>query len=442
MLMQFFETLGALVEQRWRRENYDENAFPAVASEALEQMAPSEHLDPWDVIRWVHNSNTLPPQQDLPASFGNPPITLYDGPRFHIDIYFWLDGTTSIHQHGFCGAFQVALGSSLHSRYTFGEEREINAHFSVGKTVLENVELLKQGDTRRILPGREFIHSLFHLERPSATITIRTYSTPGGPQYKYLKPHFAIDPFFGEASAIRKVQTVSLLLGMDHPEADSLIGDLVSSSDFQTTFSVLQTAAHHLKDRGLESMFHLDTRRRRFNDLLDRARTAHGDLVDLIAPVLEEENRQNNLTSRRAQITGEDHRFFLALLLNVQSRTHVLELVKHRVPDRDPVDTITDWVEELSSIRVLGSSEPNVLGIDNVDEDYLFVLASMLEGSAVSQMSIPAPEGDSLDPGSETRFAELSESIRKSMLFKSLFLDWPAISGRAKGVAPATSALT
>jgi hypothetical protein len=322
----------------------------------------------------------------------------------------------------------VALGSSIHSRYSFDQEREINAHFSTGKMALENVELLKKGDTRRILPGHEFIHSLFHLDRPSATITIRTYSTPGGPQYKYLKPYFAVDPFFTEASALRKVQTVSLLLGMVHPEADSLIGDLVSTSDFQTTFAALQTAAHYLKDRGLESMFHLDTGRRRFNDLLDRARTAHGELVDLIPPVLDEENRQNNLVSRRAQITGDDHRFFLALLLNVPSRTHILELVRQRVPDRDPVDTITDWVEELSNIRVFGSSEPNVLGIDNLDEDYLLVLGAMLEGSSMREMSMAPGGGDSIGPGSEAKLAAISESIRNSVLFKSIFLDSPSIA--------------
>jgi len=434
--MKFFEDLGALVERRWRSENYDETAFPEVASEALVETAASECIDPWDVIRWVQHSNTLPAQQDLAASFGNPPITLFAGPRFHIDIYFWLDGTTSIHQHRFCGAFQVALGSSLHSRYSFEKEREINARFSVGKIALDHVELLKQGDIRRIVPGTEFIHSLLHLERPSATITLRTYETPGGPQYKYLKPYFAIDPFFTEAPAVRKVQTVSLLLSMNHPEADSLIGDLVASSDFQTAFSVFQTAAHHLKDHGLESMFHLDNRERRFKDLLARARTAHGELVDLIPPVLEEENRQNNLTRRRAQITSEDHRFFLALLLNVQSRTHVLELVRQRVPQRDPVDTITDWVDELSDIRVFGSSEPNVLGIDNVDEDYLLVLGSMLEGASME----PSPvlrRGDSIDP--DSKLAELSESIRCSMLFKSIFLDRPTTSTRGEGLARAGS---
>src|SRR5262249_25955269 len=121
--MQFFEDLGALIERRWRGENYDENAFPVVASEALAETTPSERIDPWDIIPWPPHRNSLPAHRPPPAIFGAPPITLYAGPRFHIDIYFWLDGTTSIHQHGFCGAFQVALGSSLHSSYSFDEDR-------------------------------------------------------------------------------------------------------------------------------------------------------------------------------------------------------------------------------------------------------------------------------------------------------------------------------
>ena len=434
-MMQFFQDLGELVEQRWRNLNYHEESFPEVAANALDETTQSEDIDPWDIIRWVHHSPTLPLQQDLPASFGNPPITLYSGPRFHIDIYFWLDGTTSIHQHGFCGAFHVALGSSIHSRYTFNQDREINAHFSIGSVEFDNVELLKKGDTRRILPGSEFIHSLFHLDRPSATIAVRTYSTPGGPQYNYLKPSFATDPFFTEQSTVRKVQTLSLLLGMDHPEATSFVEDLVTSSDYQTTFSVLQTAAHHLRQRNLESVFHLDTSRQRFNDLLSRARKRHGELVDLIPPVLEEGDRQYNLTSRRSQITGEDHRFFLALLLNVPCRAQTLDLVKQRCPDRDPIDAVTDWVEELSNIRVFGSSEPNVLGIDTVDDNYLFVLASMLEGLSIDQMRMRLAQEGSVDGFSAAKLGQISESIRNSFLFKSIFLDWPLIESQTAHLA-------
>src|SRR6185369_9688492 len=106
-------------------------------------------------------------------------------------------------------------------------------------------------------------------------------------------------------------------------------------------------------------------------------------LIDLLDPVIEEVKRQNNLIDRRSHITGGEHRFFLALLLNVPRREMLLEMVKQRFPDRDPVETITNWVDELANTKVMGSSEPNVLAIDGFGEDYLLVLQCMLEGLSI-----------------------------------------------------------
>src|SRR5438128_9880383 len=160
--MRFFQDLGALVEQRWRDEDYSEERCPAIAELALLEATPDTRIDPWDVIRWVNTTAELPEQQDMAGAFGNPPITLFNGPRFYVDIYYWLDGTTTIHQHAFSGAFQVLLGSSIHSSYTFREDKVISEHFSVGELALNGVELLKQRDVRTIKAGRQFIHSLFH----------------------------------------------------------------------------------------------------------------------------------------------------------------------------------------------------------------------------------------------------------------------------------------
>ena len=213
--MKFSQDLGSLVEGRWKDVNYEEEAFPEIAARALAETDPNRTQDPWEVIRWLYTTPELPKQRDVDGHFGNPPITLYCTDKFHIDIYYWLDGTTGIHQHAFSGAFQVFLGSSVHSQYSFEEERRINPHFSIGQVCVNSVELLKEGDIRMIVPGREFIHSLFHLDRPSATITIRTSLTPTArPPYTYLKPYVALDPFFRDESCIKKVQTVSLLLGM------------------------------------------------------------------------------------------------------------------------------------------------------------------------------------------------------------------------------------
>src|SRR6266496_2769412 len=187
--MRPFVELGALVEERWRERNYNEDLFPDIAAQALLESNLTEQVDPWEIIRWVHTTPELPRQQDRKAKFGNPPITLFTGARFYIDVYYWLDGTTDIHQHSFSGAFQVLLGSSVHSHYRFEKDREINPYFLTGKVELQDVCLLKKGNIREIRPGPNFIHSLFHLERPSATITIRSNHAPHDPiQYSYLKP--------------------------------------------------------------------------------------------------------------------------------------------------------------------------------------------------------------------------------------------------------------
>src|SRR5206468_3671410 len=144
--------------------------FPDIAAQALLESDLTGRVDSWEIIRWVHTTPDLPRQQDPKGKFGDPPITLFTGARFYIDVYYWLDGTTSIHQHSFSGAFQVLLGSSVHSHYRFKKDREINPYFLIGEVLLQDVSLLTKGKIREIRPGGHFIHSLFHLERPSVTI--------------------------------------------------------------------------------------------------------------------------------------------------------------------------------------------------------------------------------------------------------------------------------
>ena len=386
-----FTELGALVESRWRDKNYHDDAFPGIAAQSLSEMNLCDRVDPWEIIRWVHSASTLPVQMDLQAKFGNPPITLYVGPRFYIDIYYWLDGTTTIHQHAFSGAFQVLHGSSVHAGYRFEVEREINPHLLTGTLSFRDVSLLTRGDTHEIHPGPEFIHSLFHLERPSVTITIRTYKAPDfARQYSYLKPNLAINQFFTDASLIRRVQTVSLLLRMKHPEADKFIEELVETSDFQTVYAVLREAFDFLCHRELEEIVGVTRSRDRFEAVLDRARRKHGELVDLLEPVFEEEWRQAEIIRRRAEVKNEDHRFLMALILNVPERTRMLKLVKERCPDVDAIDLVVSWVRELSLTKTFGSKEPNVLGSEEFNSGHLFVLKGLLQGLTVAEIKASA----------------------------------------------------
>lgn len=424
--MEAFQALGALVESRWKAENYSEQLFPEIAAQALTEADLPARVDPWEIIRWVHSAVSLPVQYDVEGRFGNPPITVFSGPRFFIDVYYWLDGTTSIHQHSFTGAFQVLLGSSIHSRYSFREDKIINEHFSVGELTLEDVQLLKLKDVRTIPAGRGFIHSLFHLDRPSATITIRTEFTPSASlQYDYRKPHFAVDPFFRNTVLSKKLQTIGLLLGMKHKSADAMIADLVCSSDFHSAYFVLAETFQQLKNTEMDALFGLSLGRDRFTAILERCKSVHGELTDLVLPVLEEHERQMSIIHRRGTITSDEHRFFLALLLNVPSRTRILELVKQRYPDQDPVETILDWVEELGRTRVLGSRETNALGMPEFDDSYVFLLECLLQGLGTDEIEQRAtaqyPPEDAA--ALMIRVPELTGALKNSTLFKSLLAE-------------------
>jgi hypothetical protein len=424
--MEDFEKLGALVEARWKAENYNEQLFPEIAAQALTEADLPARVDPWEIIRWVHTTASLPEQHDVEGRFGNPPITVFSGPRFYIDVYYWLDGTTTIHQHSFTGAFQVMLGSSIHSRYSFREDKIINEHFSAGELTLEEVQLLKLKDVRMIRAGRKFIHSLFHLDRPSATITIRTEHTPSAAlQYDYRKPHFALDPFFRNPVLIKKLQTAGLLLGMKHKNADAMIADLICSSDFHTAYFVLAETFQQLQNNEMDALFGLSIGKDRFKAILERCRMTHGELADMVLPVLEEQARQMSIIQRRGTITSDTHRFFLALLLNVSSREKILQLVKQRYPDQDPVETILDWVEELARTRVLGSKETNALGMAEFDDSYVFVLEGLLLGLSEEQINQRANEQYPPEDAVQliATVPAITESLRSSTLFKSLLTD-------------------
>jgi hypothetical protein len=419
--MQPFAELGALVEGRWRDQNYDEHSFPEIAAKALAESNLTAQVDPWEIIRWVHNTPQLPRQQDRKGNFGNPPITLFNGARFYIDVYYWLDGTTSIHQHAFSGAFQVLLGSSVHSHYHFAVEREINPHFLLGKMQLQDVSLLTKGNIRTISAGPQFIHSLFHLERPSATITVRSNHAPHAAiQYSYLKPSVAFDPFYEEDSLDRKTQTVSLLLSMKHPQADRFVTDLLDHADFQTTFSLLNAAFRFLGNNELEGLFQLSKSGDRFRVMLEHARAKHGEIVDLLPAVFEEEQRQNDITKRRGMIDGEDHRFFLALLLNVPDRALVLELIRQKYPHDDPVERAVRWVSELAKIRIFGSSEPNVMGLKDFDESHLLIIKGLLQGLTDEEIASQAATDPTI-AGGQKSFTDVANQIKRSPLFKLIF---------------------
>ncbi len=386
--MDEFRKLGDEIESRWLAVNYNESELPVISADALRRFNLPTKLTAWDVVGWALGQKELPPQRDLHGNFADPPITIYSGPRFHIDVYFWFEGTTAIHQHGFCGAFQVLLGSSIHSWYEFEPCKVINAFAEIGDMYLKVCELLEVGAVQEILAGRQYIHSLFHLEMPSATIVVRTDRSPLHlPQFSYEKPNLAIDPFFDQPTTTKKLQILAAAFRAKHADADRLAIEMLESSDLQTTFAILSRLRHLVGANQLEQLFKLEGSTSRFQRFLTAAAERHGENGRIFGPIFERLDAVDEIVRRRSFVTDPELRFFLALLMNVENRQSIFSLIHQRFPAADPIEKILDWVFDLAETRVIGVETSNALGIPNFGESEMYVLEELLKGRSYDEVA-------------------------------------------------------
>ena len=118
MAVAAIDELGVELEREWAVVDYELAAFPEICASRLQGARLPARIDADDVVRAVF-AGGLPQQVDPDARFGQPPVTLYRAPRFYIDALFWVDGTTTIHDHAFSGAFQVLAGQSIENDILF-----------------------------------------------------------------------------------------------------------------------------------------------------------------------------------------------------------------------------------------------------------------------------------------------------------------------------------
>ncbi|MEI6871330.1 MAG: hypothetical protein WCL08_03520, partial [Verrucomicrobiota bacterium] len=269
------------------------------------------------------------------SGFGQPELIVFEHPRFYVQVLVWLDGTTDIHQHTFSGAFHVMEGSSIHSRFAFRDAEAVSAHLQVGRLQRLDTQLLEKGSTVEIVSGKEFVHALFHLETPSVTVVVRTHTDPGtGPQFTYLPPHIAVDPFQSDLLTARRKQALDMLEVVGDPSYPSLVCEMLQTLDFERGFFILQNGLVHLRATGF------------WEDAWDVFQAKHGRLADFVLPTLEEILRRDAVAALRGSVTDVDHRYFLALILNQVEREDLLRLVQLRHPG-DALETLQRWQVEL-----------------------------------------------------------------------------------------------
>ena len=338
-----FHTLGAALKCRYLEAKHDELAFPTIAKDCLREARLHEKISGTDVLEWAA-TDTLPPQFDVKGAFGQPPITVYQDARFHIDVLCWRSSSTSVHQHGFSGAFAVLGGSSVCCDYSFELEERVNSRFLLGKLGFRAASLLGPGDIRPIVGGGDYVHSLFHLEHPSFSVVVRTETDPDRwPQYEYLRNGIAFDPFHNPVQLHRPLDALAALL---EAAPERYLGAATQFVQHADPFEVLILFTRHLPQ--------LSSRTEILGALANRVIARHGVHGKRIVDSLAERTRIQVVSELRKRVRDPDHRFLLALLLNVPTRDEILRLIAARAPARPPRDTLERWVGELNEREASG----------------------------------------------------------------------------------------
>lgn len=342
--MKLFDELGAIVTAEWKQSDYDERQFPHAAMTALAHFPPSEHATFESVVEHALTSDPMLYQTDLDAEFGQPPLTVYWGRDFRVEVLFWTGVIPAVHQHGFSGAFHVMHGSCLHLTWGFKCGERISNHLSYGSMHLNKAEILKMGDTREILAGSRFIHTTFHLDVPTVSVVVRTtHEADQTPQYSYLPPAIAHNPEDKIAALKRREQVLAMLVSAGrsadyHARLRSILNGCDTFSAFRY---LLQAAALIRQNEPLQ-------------ELVKEATAWHPKLLQYLAPSLAYSRRQWEILRLRKKISDVDARFVLALLANISDRVTLLALIKQRYPCDDPVGKFAACIKHVSSQGHLG----------------------------------------------------------------------------------------
>jgi hypothetical protein len=373
---------------------------------ALAELPPAGNVSLDEIFDLACRADRLPDQLDR-GEFGQPPVTVFSTPRFYVSVLFWLTGTTAIHDHSFDGAFHVLHGGSLHTTFRWDASEIVSEQMQIGALREERIERLSAGDSRPIRSGGGMIHSLFHLEEPSATVVIRTpRASVARPQYCYWHPGIACCAEYQEAEIKRRVALMHVVYRAQPERFAERCLRWFTSADSVTAFLALRSCL------ALASPEEADA-------ILTEAEQRRPALAGHVRAVLEELRRETAIIRRRTTVKEPELRFFLAVLLNVRGREAALRTIKERFAERDPVDAVLGWVDALARTPAPGGKEGSALGFE-LDDVVRAVLRGLLRGETEAELeaAVAALAKRPLTGDERGELGELVTALRGSELFR------------------------
>jgi hypothetical protein len=255
------------IEKGWNRAGRATEAFQGVAREALEALGRPPRIGLEEVLSTLARCEVLPTQAAAASgTWGDPPVTVYNGEDFLIDVYFFVEPTLSIHSHSFTGAFTPLVGRCAHTTFRLEEASREGTGFLFGALSPLRPEILSPGDVRGIPLGLDLIHNVAHLSEPTVSLVTRTAADRSDVGlYAFFLPGLGMrSSDYLDEGAGKKVGLIKLMHRIRDPRMAERVGVMLDHAEdlhaawFAYAFFDLQ------RDVGLlEEMLGSRTRRRR-----------------------------------------------------------------------------------------------------------------------------------------------------------------------------------
>lgn len=390
--------IGEEIERRWSGRSYRRQFFHHIAADCLREAAFERQFDEDEIIAWVNRAGSLPQQLDPRSSFGQPPLTVWRTDRFVLDLYFWVDTETSIHDHSFSGAFTNLLGHSLNCSYHFEPAARHGKGLLTGSLLLNRADYVRPGEVCPIVAGAKFIHRVWHLDCPTITLVARTIKRqPRLRQYTYYSEGMAIQ--YHRRPPIefqRRREFMGYLFRRRHPQRIALAEETLKRAHGWELFALLgDLVMFYLKDS--EDAPALD-------GLLARLPARNRLWLDTGLAVMRAAHPLKSVYWHRLSRT--EHRLLIALLNTYTERRPLTEWLARHGHAGDWRALLTGWLSEMdadNALRLrLGSARAEIIA---------HLLDGLTDAEALRELrrtyTIPDSEEDLLRQGFR-RFRELT----------------------------------
>jgi len=333
--MDYFKAIGEKLSARCGEGELGVN-FPDLAAEVMAEFPVPADMGIEFMADWALGRERLPEQVNFHSGFGEPALVVYEEPRFYAEVLFWFHGRTSIHGHGFYGAFRVLAGYSIEAQFSYRRDEEPAPGIQLGELDLTAFRLIVPGDITRILPREAFIHTVMHMGNPSLTLVIRNKG--GLVQFDYSMNGLGVNAYLDSQTHVRQAEVLSAYHAANPDGFGERLLEFLKTGSAHRMARVLKEMQHELGEEFLNG------------EIRELAVERFGLVGESIIESVTRSLRGGGIWDEVAGIEDPALQLRTALTDLFPEEEDLLAVVGRTFPERDPKEVLETWADKVSQI--------------------------------------------------------------------------------------------